>query len=334
MLFRRSLLSALPIFSAGLALAARWGRAAEISAATGTNPGFSGFLAGIWAEARLSGVSPATLNRALSGLQPNPRVVELDRSQPEFTITWQRYRRTRVSPARIARGQAMFRRYREVLEAVQARYGVDPGVILAIWGLESDYGADSGGFSVVEALATLAFEGRRAAMFRRELIAALQIVDHGDVPLDEMLGSWAGAMGQPQFMPSVYQRYAVDFTGKGRRDIWNDTADVLASIANYLAQSGWQPGQPWGFEVRPPADDNAETLLGRSMEGSEWRRIGFTTPAGEPVPALSAPLRLLLPEGAAGQAFLVGPNFNAIRAYNPSDFYALAVGLLADRVAA
>src|SRR4029077_6074980 len=221
MLSRRSLLAA--SFPAVLAVHAR--------AATDS---FQGFLAGLRAEARRSGISAATLDRAFAGVQPNQKVLERDRHQPEFSMTWQQYRDLLITDQRIANGRAAFQQNRALLSRVQDRYAVDPGVMGGIWGLESSFGTGMGDFRVVEALATLAWEGRRASFFRGELMAALRILDHGDVSPAHMLGSYAGAMGQPQFMPSSYLRYAVDFEGDGRRDIWTSKPDVFGSIANYL----------------------------------------------------------------------------------------------------
>ena len=259
MLSRRSLLAAsLP---AALAVPAR---AAADS--------FQGFLAGLRAEARRAGISAATLDRAFAGVQPNQKVLERDRHQPEFTMTWAQYRALLITDQRIANGRAAWQQNRALLARVQDRFGVDPGVIVGIWGLESSFGTGTGDFHVVEALATLAWEGRRASFFRGELIAALRILDNGDMTPARMTGSYAGAMGQPQFMPSSYLRYAVDFEGNGRRDIWTSRPDVLGSIANYLARSGWRSGEAVGpagraaGELRraPPA---GATTAGRSANG-------------------------------------------------------------------
>jgi membrane-bound lytic murein transglycosylase B len=271
--------------------------ASAIAAAPGS---FETFLVGLRAEARRGGISPATLDRAFAGLQPNQKVLDRDRHQPEFTMTWAQYRAMLVTDQRIANGRAAYQQNRAIFTRVQGVYGVEPGVILGIWGLESGFGAGMGDFHVVEALATLAWEGRRTSFFRGELMAALHILDNGDVTATHMLGSYAGAMGQPQFMPSSYLRYAVDFEGTGRRDIWSSKPDVLASIANYLKQSGWRSGEPWGEQV--PASH-------QGMAG-----------------------RLVQPDGTGGDSFVVFGNFNAIRRYNPSDYYALAVGLLGDAV--
>lgn len=305
------------------------------SAPARAGSGFAGFLDSVAAEARARGVSEAVLRAALSGLQPNQKVLALDRSQPEFTQTWSHYRDTRLSATRISNGQGLYVEDRSLLAAIRTQYGVDPGVIMGIWGLETNYGAYTGGFNVVEALATLAWDGRRARYFRSELIAALRILEHGDVSVPGMVGSYAGAMGQPQFMPSSFDRYAVDFDGDGKRDIWTDRSDVLASIANYLARSGWRPGEGWGIAVSLPAGAG-DTATGQQSRAplAAWAQRGVRLADGTMLPRSAVPAYLLLPGGAGGDAFLALPNFGAIRRYNPSDFYALAVGMLGDRVVA
>ena len=215
-------------------------------AVTAQEDSFHSFLAELRAEARQSGIRQATLDIAFAGVAPNQKVLDRDRHQPEFTMTWVRYRALVITDKRINDGRQAVAANRALFQQVEQRYGVSTGVIAGIWGLESSFGTGTGDFRVVEALATLAWEGRRASFFRGELIAALKILDHGDVAPGGMTGSYAGAMGQPQFMPSSYLRYAVDFEGHGRRDIWSSKPDVLGSIANYLAQSGWRPGQGWG----------------------------------------------------------------------------------------
>jgi membrane-bound lytic murein transglycosylase B len=320
MLSRRSLLAAsLP---ATFAMSAR--------AATDS---FQGFLAGLRAEARRSGIAAATLDRAFAGVQPNQKVLERDRHQPEFTMTWAQYRALLITDQRISNGRVAWQQSRSLLGQVQDRFGVEAGVIVGIWGLESSFGAGMGDFHVVEALATLAWEGRRAGFFRGELIAALHILDNGDVTPARMTGSYAGAMGQPQFMPSSYLRYAVDFEGHGRRDIWSSKPDVLGSIANYLARSGWRSGEPWGQPVTLPSNFNTSSA-GREDRRPvvEWARQGVRPADGRPLARADAPAAVILPDGAGGEAFLVYANFAAIRRYNPSDYYALVVGLLGDRI--
>jgi membrane-bound lytic murein transglycosylase B len=292
---------------------------------------FQNFLAGMRAEARRAGIAAATLERAFAAVQPNQKVLERDRHQPESTLTWAQYRALLITDQRIANGRAAYQQNRPLLGRVQDRFGVDPGVITGIWGLESSFGTGMGDFHVVEALATLAWEGRRASFFRGELLAALRILEHGDVAPARMLGSYAGAMGQPQFMPSSYLRYAVDFEGHGRRDIWTSRPDVLGSIANYLAQSGWRGGEAWGQAVTLSANSD-RTATGRDSRRpvGEWVRLGVRAVDGRPLARADTAAALLLPDGPAGDAFLVYANFGAIRRYNPSDYYALVVGLLGD----
>ena len=290
-------------------------------------PDFAHFLAAFRAEAERAGIRPATLDQAFAGLTADPRVIALDRRQPEFSLTWAQYRASRLSPARITAGQAAARQHAALLRAVEQAYGVPAAVIVAIWGLESNYGGYIGNFSTITALATLAWEGRRAALFQREMIAALRIVENGMAP-GRLRGSYAGAMGQPQFMPSAYLRYAVDFNGDGVRDIWGDTADVLASIAHYLAANGWTAGEGWGVAVTLPPDLDAAHAGQRRF--SEWQALGVAPRGGGAFADPDASARLTLP--AAGESFLVSPNFRVIKRYNASDFYALAVGLLSDGV--
>ena len=293
---------------------------------------FSDFLAGVRAEARRSGISQATLDRAFQGISVNQKVLDRDRNQPEFTMTWERYRAIVINDQRIVNGREAYRQNRDLLARVEQRYGVDRRVLLGIWGLESSFGTQTGGFHVVEALSTLAWEGRRASFFRGELMAALKILEAGDVAPAQMTGSYAGAMGQPQFMPSSYLRLAVDFDGDGRRDIWNDRGDVLGSIANYLAKSGWRPGETWGAAATVPVNFDVGMAGRENRRGAaEWSRLGVRASAGASL-GQDGMLALVLMDGANGEAFLVGPNFIAIRRYNPSDFYAVGVGLLGDMV--
>ena len=303
--------------------------------ATAATDSFQSFVAGVRAEARRAGISAATVDRAFAGVQANQRVLELYRNQPEFTLTWAAYRARVIPDQRIANGRAAFQQSRTLLARVRDRFGVEPGVITGIWGLESGFGTVMGSFHVIEALATLAWEGRRAAFFRSELMAALRILEHGDVAPSNMFGSFAGAMGQPQFMPSSYLRFAVDFEGDGRRDIWTSKPDVFGSIANYLAGSGWRSGETWGQAVTLPGDFNT-TATGRELRRpvGEWARTGVRSIDGRPLARPSEQAAILLPDGPSGDAFIVYANFAAIRRYNPSDFYALAVGLLGDALVA
>ncbi|MDP3418205.1 lytic transglycosylase domain-containing protein [Falsiroseomonas sp.] len=301
--------------------------------AQAASQGFDAFLDGVRADARRAGISQGTLNRAFSGLRPNDRVLELDRRQPEFTQTWEQYRDARLSQQRIEAGRRAFADNRATLEAVQARFSVSPRIVTAIWGLETNYGGFMGNMNVIQSLATLAWDGRRATYFRNELLAALKILDAGHVAPERMRGSWAGAMGHPQFMPSNFDRLAVDMDGDGRRDIWDNRADALGSIGNYLARSGWRDDELWGREVVLPSGFNPEQARRDNMRPlRDWVRMGVRRPDGVELPPLDMQAAVLIP-GPSGQAFLIYHNFNVIRRYNPSNFYALAVGMLSDRVA-
>jgi membrane-bound lytic murein transglycosylase B len=296
----------------------------------GAAGGFASFIAGVRAEALREGISSSVLRQALSGIVLNAKVLELDRNQPEFTLTWAQYR-TRVLPdKRLAAARAAYGRNAALLADVTTRYPADPRIVVGIWGLESGFGAKTGNFGVVEALATLSYDNaRRAGYFRAELIKALKILDHGDISPAGMTGSWAGAMGQPQFMPSSYLAYAVDFEGNGRRDIWKSLPDVFASVANYLARSGWRAGEPWGQPIRvPPHFDMALAGRQRMRTLGDWMGQGVRRIDGTKFSRDDVAGDVLLPDGMGGDAFMVYENFNAIRRYNPSDYYALAVGLL------
>jgi len=283
--------------------------------------------------ARAAGIDEVTLNVAFADVRYLPRVVELDRAQPEFTRTVWSYLDSAVSPRRIALGQDKWLQARAEIDAAAARYGVAPAILVAIWGMESNYGSNAGSIPTVDALATLGFEGRREGWARGQLLATLRILQNAEVDRSQMIGSWAGAMGQTQFLPSVYLGYAVDADGDGRRDIWGSVADAMASTANFLARSGWQADQPWGVEVRLPAGfdvDRADVSV--RQPSALWTAEGVCTVDGAPLPQL-AEGTVLLPAGARGPAFLVGPNFEVILRYNNSTSYALAVGLLAQRLA-
>jgi membrane-bound lytic murein transglycosylase B len=290
--------------------------------------GFSSFLEGVRAEARRAGVRQAVIEDALTGLRPNADVLRLDRHQPEFTLTWAQYRARVLPPTRLAAARVHYAGNGALLAEVGTHYGVDPRIVVGIWGLESGFGANTGGFSVVQALATLAYDGRRAAFFRGELMNALRILNAGDVATRGMTGSYAGAMGQPQFMPSAYLRYAVDYDGDGRRDIWTSRPDIFASVANYLSRSGWRRGEPWGQKVMLPASYTGPSGRDAMLSLAEWERLGVRRAGGGRFSRGDVHGALVLPDGAGGEAFLVYWNFHVIRRYNPSDFYALAVGLL------
>ena len=295
---------------------------------------FADWLAELRAEARGLGISEATL-RELDNLQPLERVMELDSSQPEFVQTFTRYLGLRVTPNQVARGQSLLQQHSVLLEQVRQRYGVQPHYLVAFWAVESNYGRSTGGFSVLEALATLAFDPRRADFFRRQLLTALQIIDDGHIQAERMSGSWAGAMGQLQFMPNIFYQYGIDGDRDGRIDIWNSLPDIFHSAANFLSQSGWRGDERWGREVLLTEDFDF-SLTGTSTRKplQEWRDLGVTQLNGAPIPvAAGMEASVILPAGAQGPAFLGYANFRTTMTYNPSTFYALTVGHLADRYA-
>jgi membrane-bound lytic murein transglycosylase B len=311
---------------------------------------FYDFLAGIRSEALGKGIAPATLDAALNGVTPIDRVIELDRRQPEFTLTFDQYLSRTVTADRVVAARARYAENKALLDAVGRRYGVQPRFIVALWGLETNFGRSTGGFSVVASLATLAYEGRRAAYFRDELMNALEIIDQGHVKAADMKGSWAGAMGQSQFMPSTFLNYAVDWDGDGKRDIWRDKGDVFASAANYLKQSGWNDEETWGRRVvlppgfeakldslkRPPSDSRCGALnrLTADKPLGEWQALGVRRADGGDLPKARVMAALALPEGPAGPALLVYGNFRATLKWNCSISFATAVGSLADGIAA
>jgi membrane-bound lytic murein transglycosylase B len=313
---RTALVTTLPALVAGYAHAAQ---------------SFDSLVASVRAEAAAAGIRRDVLDAAFAGVTANQKVIEKDQKQVEFTMTWARYRALVIGDKRIADGRAAVAQNRPLFSQVESRFGVGASVIAGIWGLESSFGAETGNYRVIEALATLAWAGRRSLFFREELMAALRILNNGDITPARMTGSYAGAMGQPQFMPSSYLRLAVDFDGDGRRDIWNSKPDVLGSIANFLARSGWRPGETWGQPVRVPSGLVAS---GREVKRplAEWARQGITPAAGRWAASGDAPSAVIAPDGAGGETFLVFNNFTAIRRYNPSDFYAIAVGLIGDWV--
>ncbi len=307
---------------------------------TGTTSGpdtasqrFASWIDDFRASARAAGIDTATLQRAFADVRYLPEVVERDRSQAEFTRTVWAYLDATVSPARIALGQQRLLEVRAQADAAAARYGVPAPILVAVWGMESNYGSNYGSVSAIDALATLGFDGRREAWARRELLAAVRILQRGDIDRDRMIGSWAGAMGQTQFLPSNFLAYAVDADGDGRRDIWGSMADVLASTANFLARSGWRAGQPWGCEVYLPAGfDPGRADADTRQAGAAWAAEGVRSVDGAALPDLPDSA-IWLPAGARGPAFLTGPNFRTLLRYNNATSYALAVGLLAQQLA-
>ena len=292
---------------------------------------FARWVAGFRASARAADIGEATLHLAFDNVRLVPRVIASDRAQPEFTRPVWNYLDNALSPQRVTRGQDKLLELRPVVDAIAVRYGVPAEVLVAIWGMESNYGSFVGDIPTIDALATLGFEGRREAWARGQLLAALKILQSGDIERAQMIGSWAGAMGQTQFLPSNFLAYAVDADGDDRRDIWGSVPDVMASTANFLVSVGWQAGQPLGLEVRlPPGFDHVRADLEVRQVSTQWAAEGVQSMDGTPLPAMEN-ASLLLPAGARGPAFLVGANFRTILRYNNATSYALAVGLLAQQ---
>ncbi len=319
-------------------------RAAEPAAPA--DPAFAKWLEGVRTDALAEGISAATLDAALTGIEPIHRVVQRDRNQAEFTLTLDTYMNRVVTDDHVARGRAMMKQHRALLDRVAAKYGVQPRFILAIWGIETNFGQVHTTIPVIPAVATLAYDGRRADYFRAQLMAALKMVDRGLIDLPAMTGSWAGAMGQIQFMPESYLNFAVDFDGDGKRDIWNSLPDVFASIANYLVENGgWRDDQTWGRPVKVPdrLDDRIEALRDGDAKGCRamrqmtvakplpaWNRLGVRRADGGALPGRPLPTAIVQLEG--GAEFAVYPNYRSLLAYNCAHLYAITVGVLSDRI--
>ena len=317
-----------------------------VRAQVGVEDGFQGYLQLLAARARSEGVSEATIQRMTWGLTYNSRVVELDRGQPGIAPVpppVAPYLATHVNPGRIAAGREMYRQTAGMLPAIEGRYGVPGQVMMAIWGHETNYGSYRGNFDLARSLATLAYEGRRRELFAGEFIALLKMADQG-IPREQLVGSYAGAFGNPQFLPSVYLRTAVDGDGNGSRDIWYSRADTIASIANYFRDAGWRSGEPWGVRAAVPAGLNRAALASRLSAPScsrvharhglwktvaEWRALGVTPLGAINDNTLAA---LFEPDGPGTAAFLLTGNYRVILQYNCSNYYALSVGLLADEI--
>jgi membrane-bound lytic murein transglycosylase B len=292
---------------------------------------FSQWRAKFRVEALASGIGAGTFDSAMAGVEPIPHIIELDHRQPESKLVFSDYVRRLASPQRLDGVRKQLADNDALLRQVGGRYGVPPRFIVALWGMETDFGRFPGDFPVIASLATLAYDGRRAGLFTRELIAALRIVQQDGIPPAQLRGSWAGAMGQCQFMPSSFLHYAVSFRGGSHPDIWTDRADVFASIANYLAHLGWNGGENWGRMVKvPPGLPMAVVGIGVSKPLEAWRRLGVRRADGGPLPVAAFDASLLLPEGTGGPALLVYRNFRTLLHWNNSQAFATAVGLLAD----
>ena len=321
----RRLIFSIPFFAASGTVA---------RSATAAEGDFRAFLSDVWHEAAAYGIRPSTIELALRDAEFLPHVIELDRKQPERQLTFAEYLDKVVTAERMDSARRHLAENWVLLEGIWRRFNVEPRFIVALWGIESDFGKVMGNYAVVSSLATLAYDGRRSSYFRGELISALRIIDQGHIRADNMVGSWAGAMGQCQFMPSTFLGYAVDYDGDGRRDIWNDRADVLASIANYIARLGWRGGESWGRAVMLPAGfDPRYSGLEVKRPTGEWSRMGVRSVGAGPLAGRESEASLIMPDGVGGPVFLVYDNFRTIMRWNKSTYFAAAVGYLADSMA-
>lgn len=296
-------------------------------------PSFKAWLEAFKKEAIVAGISESTVNRSLANVKPIERVVKLDRNQPEFKLTFQQYL-DRVAPAsRVKRGKKRLAENKELLKQIEKKFGVQPRFLVALWGMETDFGRLTGGFNALDALATLAFEGRRGAYFRKELLNALRIIDAGHIEPEDMKGSWAGAMGQTQFMPSTFMAYAYDFNNDGKINVWTDKADALASGANYLSSVGWHNDQTWGRRVTLPNNfDKSLASLDIKKRISEWQSLGVRKEDGSDLPTRNLEASIVVLDDGEGPAYMVYDNYRSIRDWNRSDNFATSVGILSDRI--
>lgn len=295
---------------------------------------FNTWLNGFRIEARNAGISDATINATLYDVQPLPKVIELDRKQPEKKITFAQYKKNVVNAQRIRRGRELMAQHANELKWVEQTYGVAPQYVIALWGIETSFGTNTGGFKVIDSLATLAWEGRRASFFKSELLKALKIIDQGHITAAAMKGSWAGAMGQNQFMPSSFFNFAVDANRDGHIDIWNTRLDVFASTANYLAKSGWRAGERWGRRVHVPKNFSADLVGPKIIKPlSYWRQLGVTDVNGNPLPIENMNASIVAPDGLGADVYIVYGNYQTIMSWNRSTYFATSVGLLADALA-
>ncbi len=332
-------------FGASVCCLPLWGRAGEkvvwaclLFALLAVSPAhayadFETWLADFRTEAAAQGISAATLDAALTGIAPVERVIELDRRQPEFLQTFSDYLGRRITPARVARGQAMLTEHAALFEAVEQQYGVPKAVLVAFWGLETNYGSTLGSLNIPASLATLAFDGRRSGFFRSQLLDALRIIDAGHVAAADMNGSWAGAIGHMQFMPSTFRAYAVDADGDARIDLWQSLPDAMHSAANYLRRAGWRAGEPVALEVRLPAGFDFRSIgVSQRQPVSAWAALGVLAADGSALPGAGR-TAIVLPQGWQGPAYMVFDNFDVVMRWNRSVNYALAVAQMAQQLA-
>lgn len=316
-----------------LSIVVCWCVAFSVPGFSAPQQGFSQWVQGVKKDAVRQGVRQATVDAAFAHVQHLPKVIELDRKQPETTITFKQYLNNVVTASRIEQGKKLYRENQVLLEKIGKQYGVQPRFIVALWGIESNYGQNTGGFSIINALATLAYDGRRSAFFREELMNALKILDKGDVTVDSMKGSWAGAMGQTQFMPSSFLKLAVDYDGDGKRDIWGNKADAFASIANYLSKVGWDDRYTWGREVQVPSGINKKLIdIKHNKDLTGWHNLGVRGKGGKALPKVALSASLIQPSAENNLYYLAYPNYKVVLKWNRSLYFATAVGLLSDAI--
>lgn len=286
-------------------------------------------------DAVRKGISETLVDEALKDFKPIPRIIELDRKQPEGTMTFAKYKKRVINDARIAQGRRLYKKHKTLLDKTAKEYGVPAQYIVALWGIETSYGNNTGGFGVVPALATLAYDGRRSKFFRSELMNALKIIDAGHITHKKMKGSWAGAMGQNQFMPSSFNAYAIDGNNDGRRDIWNSLPDVFASTANYLSKSGWKEDQLWGRRISLPKKFSKDMIgFKTKYDLATWKKLGISLPNGNAISVVAGmKASVVAPDGLSGPAYLAYDNYRVIMKWNKSTYFATSVGLLADKIA-
>lgn len=298
---------------------------------------FDDYVLSLKQEAIAQGIDESLVNRALADVQHRPHAVVADRNQPERKLTLDEYIPRAVPQWKVEQAKDLYNKHYSELKRIGDQYGVQPRFIVALWGVESNFGKFTGNYKVVDALATMAYDGRREAFFKKELMAALQILEQGHIELEDMKGSWAGAMGQCQFMPSSFLAFAADGSGDGKKDIWNSEPDVFASTANYLSQSGWDDNFTWGRQVLVPSNFD-ENLQGRESEKGkylqDWAKLGVTRYDGTPLPSLDEDIKawLIMPDDHNGRVYLVYNNYNVLMKWNRSYYFALAVSHLADRI--
>ncbi len=296
---------------------------------------FNAWLVSFKKDAASQGISKEIIDKAMVGVKPIPRIIELDRKQPEGTMTFAQYKKRVINDARVSQGRRLYNKHRVLLDRTAKKYGVPAQYIVALWGIETSYGNNTGGFGVVPALATLAYDGRRSSFFRRELINALKILDAGHISPNKMKGSWAGAMGQNQFMPSSFNAFAVDGNNDGKRNIWTSLPDVFASTANYLSKSGWKEDERWGRRINIPANFT-KNMVGIKVKHdlATWKKLGVTLLGGSAIPVVKGmKASIVVPDGLKGEAYLVYNNYRVIMKWNKSTYFATSVGLLANQIA-